>query len=535
MKARALISAPCVAWTLALASAALAWWSPLRLVSAAFVLLAYCAACVALVAQHRRRARGVASQTARDDLILIAYASQTGFAEQLAKESAAHLEAGGTRTRVASLGALSVADLAAHTRALFVVSTTGEGEAPDQAAPFVRHALRAHGMRDTLATLRFGVLALGDRRYRDYCAFGHRLSAWLIDRRAQPMFETIEVNNGAAAALHAWQAQLAGLCNGVTQAAWSAQPDSVWTLDTRTLLNPGSAGAGAYHLGLLAPNEAALDWRAGDIAEIQPRHARATVQRWLDAHGLDGATNVHCESAPVQFADALATRCLPDVETTRQSAQAWIDRLQPLARRSYSIASVPADGRLELLVRQARWDDCGAPGGHRLGLASGWLTEHAGQGEAITLRVRPNRAFHAPGDDRPLILIGNGTGLAGLRAHLKSRVREGHARNWLIFGERNAAHDAFYREEIEHWRAGGFIERLDQVWSRDGGELRYVQDALLAARTRLLQWIDEGASIYVCGSSKGMAPAVHETLARVLGQARLDALTLEARYRRDVY
>ncbi|MFX5510409.1 hypothetical protein ABTD49_21515, partial [Acinetobacter baumannii] len=79
-----------------------------------------------------------------------------------------------------------------------------------------------------------------------------------------------------------------------------------------------------------------------------------------------------------------------------------IDALPPLPHREYSIASLPADGRLELLVRQTRHDD------GRLGLASGWLTEHAPLGASVALRVRSNRAFHAPADDRPLLLIGNG-------------------------------------------------------------------------------------------------------------------------------
>jgi sulfite reductase (NADPH) flavoprotein alpha-component len=536
MKAWGRVSEVGVAWTLAIASAAIAWWSPVRFLSALFVLFAYLAACVGVVVQHRRRARGNASPAG--DVVLVAYASQTGFAEELARQSRACLEAGGARVRVATLGALTVHDVASHTRALFIVSTTGEGEAPDQAAAFVRNAIgtrSARGVTARLAALQFGVLALGDRRYSDYCAFGRRLSAWLSDQQAQPMFETIEVDNGDAAALRHWQAQLSVLFDGVDPAPPQAPRDTVWTLETRALLNPGSAGAGAYHLGLIQPSAAALYWNAGDIAEIQPRHSSSTVRRWLDARGLDDASVVHCEGLAARFGDALATRHLPDDEMSARTPQAWIDALATLPRRAYSIASLPADGRLELLVRQARWIESGAPGGHRLGLASGWLTEHAKEGDAITLRVRENRAFHAPDDNRPLILVGNGTGLAGLRSHLKLRARAGHTRNWLIVGERNAARDAFYHDEIERWLAHGHLERLDRVWSRDGGELRYVQDALIFARESILQWIENGASIYVCGSQKGMAPGVHRALVDVLGESRLEALLLEGRYRRDVY
>ncbi|WP_322102590.1 sulfite reductase flavoprotein subunit alpha [Paraburkholderia sp. J41] len=516
-----------VAWLLAFASAALAWWCPQRTASAACVALAYGCACAAIVARHRQRGR--ASVSLHDgERILVAYASQTGTAEQLAAQSAAWLEANGARVRMASLGTLTLAELRAYTHALFIVSTTGEGEPPDAALPFVRRAMAASA---TLAPLRCGVLATGDRNYRQFCAFGKKLSGWLIECGAQLLFETIEVDNGDAHALRRWQTALSTLCEGGADTPWSAPRDSLWTLEARTLMNPGSTGAGAYHLVLSPRDRTALDWNAGDIAEIAPRHASCSIERWLAVRGLNGATKVKCDGTRMRFADALATRELDRDESITLAPQAWIERLAPLARRSYSIASLPRDGRLELLVRETlrHGEACG------FGVASGWLTKHAQAGSEITLHVRTNRGFHAPADPRPLILVGNGTGLAGLRAHLKARAHAGHARNWLIFGERNAAHDAFWRDDIARWRAQGMIERVDHAWSRDGGLLRYVQDALLAAKATLREWIDDGAAIYVCGSRNGMASGVHQSLIDMLGAARVDALMSEGRYRRDVY
>ena len=43
-----------------------------------------------------------------------------------------------------------------------------------------------------------------------------------------------------------------------------------------------------------------------------------------------------------------------------------------------------------------------------LGLGSGWLTHIAQPGDAIDLRVRVSRNFHAPADGRPLLLVGSG-------------------------------------------------------------------------------------------------------------------------------
>jgi len=200
-----------------------------------------------------------------------------------------------------------------------------------------------------------------------------------------------------------------------------------------------------------------------------------------------------------------------------------------LPHREYSIASLPADGQLDLLVRQMR----GADG--RLGLGSGWLTAHAETGEEIALRIRSNRSFHPPTDARPMILIGNGTGLAGLRAHLKARAAADHKRNWLLFGERQRAHDAFHEDELSAWQETGVLERLDLVFSRDQAERRYVQDQLRDSAEAVRGWVAEGAAIYVCGSLEGMAAGVHAALIEILGASALEALTDAGRYRRDVY
>jgi len=83
--------------------------------------------------------------------------------------------------------------------------------------------------------------------------------------------------------------------------------------------------------------------------------------------------------------------------------------------------------------------------------------------------------------------------------------------------------------------ANGTLARLDAVFSRDGGAHRYVQDRLLAEAATLRQWVEEGATILVCGSLQGMAPAVDAVIEQVLGADGKEALLLAGRYRRDVY
>ena len=170
-----------------------------------------------------------------------------------------------------------------------------------------------------------------------------------------------------------------------------------------------------------------------------------------------------------------------------------------------------------------------------LGLGSGWLTEHAASGSAISLRLRRNSSFHLPAEPIPLILLGNGTGLAGLRSLLKARIAQGQTRNWLLFGERNREHDFHCGAELQGWLESGDLARLDLAFSRDQAEKVYVQHLLREAAQDLRAWLDEGAAIYICGSLQGMASGVDHVLNEVLGERAVSELVEQGRYRRDVY
>jgi sulfite reductase (NADPH) flavoprotein alpha-component len=427
-----------------------------------------------------RERRGKAAAVARSEAlagagegqaVLIAYASQTGFAEELAWTTARALGDGGVGARVLSFADLNADMLRAADRALLIVSTTGEGDPPDSAARFVR---RVMGETAALSDLRFGLLALGDRSYDAFCGFGHAVDGWLRRSGAEPLFDTVEVDNGEAGAIRHWQHQLNQITGSVTAPDWTPPAYDPWRLVERTLVNPGSPGGEAYHLAFEAVG-ATPGWLAGDIAEV------GLPER-------DGVTP---------------------------------------GSREYSIASLPSDSRVEFLIRLMRHPD-GAPG-----LASGWLTQDLALGEEIGMRLRANRSFHGPADETPMILIGNGTGIAGLRAHLKARTAAGGA--WLLFGERTQAHDAFFDAELQAWRESGVLRRLDRCFSRDAGDRRYVQDLVASAADELRDWVARGAAIYVCGSLEGMSQGVHAALETALGADVVLTMLEDGRYRRDVY
>jgi len=457
---------------------------------------------------------------------LIGFASQSGFAEQLAWQTAGQLQAADVPVRVQSLAQLDAQQLRSADNALFVISTFGEGEPPDSARGFERKWLNcAPGLEKLdLERLNYAVLALGDRQYEQFCAFARRVHDWLAEQGANLLFPPVEVDGSDKAALEHWQQQISEV-TGAAAVKFEEAPWDGWTLQRSECMNPGSQGGPTYLLALTPPEP--RTWEAGDIIEILPRHSAEVVAAFLANTTLDGASEVSIDGAPQTLATALAARQLPGT-TDAADAQTLIDTLAPLTAREYSIASLPEDGALELIVRQESW-----AGG--LGLCSGYLTHTAATGETISARLRRNASFHRPEDDRPVILIGNGTGLAGLRALIKARIAAGHTRNWLLFGERNRAHDFYCQAELETALASGGLQRLDLAFSRDQAERVYVQDILRANAGELHTWMAQGAAIYVCGSLEGMAAGVDSALRQILGDSQVDQLLEDGRYRRDVY
>lgn len=502
------------------------------------LLLLYGIFCYWCLARYKRAHPTSAVPTALEDIWLIAYASQTGTAEQLAMQTAAQLHSAGATTWVQSLNQLEMTQLRQARQCLFVVSTYGEGEAPDNGNRFL-----ARLADQPLEGASYALLALGDSRYPRYCEFGRQLNHALHHAGARALFDLVEVDARDPSALRHWQYYLGQLTDYTDFADWSAASYEQWQLVSRVCLNPLGYGNPAYHLQLRPLDQTLGDlvWQAGDIAEVGPANARAIIDHFLLHLG---------RSTPV-LREGLARKRLPFdsqsdgnslAEDTLASLRLLSDEqllnsLKDLPHREYSIASTPAQGALELLVRQqGQFDSCAPYLG--LGLGSGWLTCHADQGASVALRIRKNPHFHAPATQLPMILIGNGTGIAGLRAHLLARFAVGASDNWLLFGERSRQTDFFFGDDLLEWRASGQLTRLDLAFSRDdcsGARPRYVQHLLPQVAEELRSWVKRGAAIYVCGSLKGMAQGVDEALEAILGRDLLETLADERRYCRDIY
>jgi sulfite reductase (NADPH) flavoprotein alpha-component len=430
-----------------------------RLMAAAIAAGIFVLLCLWAALKGRRK---ISHDGALDFLVL--HASQTGQAEEIALDTCKRLQAGGFAAGTLSLGDLTEGHLARAKRILCVASTTGAGEAPDEARAFERGLM---GRSPDLGDKAYAVLALGDRNYDDFCAFGHRVDHWFRTCGAQALSPCLEVDDLEAQTLAAWNAALSTW--GAATAAPIEATFSPWTLISRACLNPLSEAQKLYRIEL-EPAEGALpQWQAGDLAEI------------LTPHGH---------------------------------------------RRDYSVASLPSEGGVQLLVRQVVRDD------GQFGDGSGLLTAALTPGESVPLRVKAHKGFRAPEGEGPVLLIGAGSGLAGLRAHI---LEAAPRPRWLVFGERHPVKDAALTEALVAWQQSGVLSRLDLAFSRpDAGEGQYVQHLLVSEAEAVREYLKDDGAVIVCGALN-MGQEVEVTLRQIMGAEWVEAAQAAHRYRRDLY
>lgn len=454
----------------------------------------------------------------------IVYATQSGTAEQLAWQTATSLQKANLSVKVQAIQDLTENDLLNQQQILFIASTFGTGEAPDLATNFANHMMQ---QQLDLSQLNFAVLALGSREYDDtFCLFGNQLAGWLESCGAQPLFETINVNNADPNDIQLWNKALSQITQQDLEALSLDKTFHTWTLQKRECLNPNTLGQPAYYLTFNTNKN--VSWNPGDIAEIKPANSKQRIQQFLDANQLEAHTQTNVGT----LNQALLYKNLTKSIAKFRDINELVKQLDDLPHREYSIANTPQSTQsqqLELVVRQHKDEN------NNLGLGSGWLTEYLDIGQPIQIHLRKNPAFALIDDHRPIICIGNGTGIAGLMSLIEARENRQHFDNWLIWGERQRTQDFFFQNKLENWLQSGVLAQLDVAFSRDQAEKVYVQHLIIQSAEKINDWVQNGAVIYVCGSLNGMASDVDQALKNVLGENKMNEMIQNQRYRRDVY
>jgi len=545
---------------------------------------------------------GVAPGAATVPPLTILFGSETGHAAELARRMAALAEGRGLVARVIDMAEFRPQELKATRAMVVITSTYGEGEPPDHAAGFHEflHGRKAPRLEGT----KFAVLGIGDSSYEHFCQtgkdFDRRLEA-LGAERVHPRADCdVDYDDQAAewidSALAAF-AQVMPVAEApaiVAAAAPAAvtfdkrHPFVAPILDSQVITGRGSdketrhlelavQGAGIDYqpgdsLAVLADNNPALVddlitllgldrdelVPGGDqdlpLAQALSHHWEITtatphfVERWAESSRDDKLRAAAAPESRGALKDWLAGRQIIDIAAefpvqalSGRSFVAMLRRLQPrLYSLASSLAAFPGEAHLTVAVLRYHYR-----GRDRLGVASAWL---AGRGEDDTVPVylQPNPNFRLPGPGIPIIMVGAGTGIAPFRAFLQEREAVGAGgRNWLFFGERRFRTDFLYQLEWQRLLKDGRLTRMDVAFSRDGADKVYVQHRLLERGRDVFAWLEEGAHLYVCGDSAGLAPGVHAALIAIaqrqgaMGRDQAEdyvkRLQREQRYQRDVY
>ncbi|MEM9319764.1 MAG: sulfite reductase flavoprotein subunit alpha [Pseudomonadota bacterium] len=527
----------------------------------------------------------------------IIYGTQTGNAESLAEDAAAHARNKGFTPRVAEMDGVEMDHLAAMQNLIVVVSTYGDGEMPDNAHQFWEALSASTAPR--LENLNYGVLALGDTSYDEFCQAGKLIDTRLEQLGAKRLGPRVDCDVDFEDAAEDWIAATMPDAGNVATAAavveapkkeksgWTRKNPFVATMRENRILSGPKSAKEIRHIAFdLA--DSGMTYEAGDALGVMPVNAPDLVENWLTRLGATGDTDVggkalgdrlkteleimtpsrdliraieplakddelthvvtHGDKEALEAylwsKDALDLLNLnPDLALDPAEVLSW---LKPLQHRAYSISSSAKahNGEVHLTVAAVRWMYADRP--HR-GVCSTFLADHVPDGASAGIFMSPNKSFRVPEDDSvPMIMVGPGTGIAPFRAFLEERRERGATgANWLFFGDQHRASDFIYEEEISAFSASGLLTRLDLAFSRDQADKLYVQHRMIENGKELFAQLEQDGSFYVCGDATRMAKDVDAALHQIIEtqggltpEAATDyviRLKRDKRYVRDVY
>ena len=513
--------------------------------------------------------------------ITIVYGTETGNSKRLATDFAAKAKQQHVHAKVVGMDQYRLTDLSKEEYLLAVVSTHGEGEPPAAAKKFYDHI---HNNGFKLDKLKYGVLALGDTSYPLFCKTGEDVDLQLnklganrfvplqkcdleYDDEANNWFNTVleNINNK--------QSEVTVSPAVAAPAAKKGKQTYTGKILTSINLNDRGSNKETYHIEIEAEG---LEYQCGDSIGIIAENDSQVVTDIIATANVDGNKTVefkkekftiyqllkrkiniiHLTERLVKQYATLTAHPIPDgradlldlikkypAKNATQFEEILIS-LNAISPRLYTIASSPGahEGEVHIVVVK---DTYTADDKKRFGLCSDYLSKLK-LNSTQQFFVQPNKRFRLPAENKDIIMVGPGTGIAAFRSFLAERDATGATgRNWLFFGEQHFASDFLYQTEIQNWFETGVLHKINLAFSRDQKEKIYVQHKMQQHGAELYEWLNGGASFFVCGKKHPMSIDVENTLLQIIEQhgnktneqakKYLEHLEEEGRYEKDVY
>ena len=505
--------------------------------------------------------------------LTIIYASESGNCEKLANDLAKAARKNGLKPTLIDMADLDLAELTKAKRLVFIAATWGEGEPPARAVRTNGELMGEGAPR--LDGVEFGVLALGDTAYAEFCAIGKKIDERLAALGAKRVVERVDCDLDFAQPAARWigdavkaftppdadRGQGIGQVIEVDFGKLAAAPNTDIVeaeISEHVNLNSSRSDKETIHL-VLTFDGAMPAYEPGDSLDLYAENDPAYVDELLKLAGLAGDDRLRTELIKSRDVTTLSLKTVETyaAQTGHQyvkalladnQAKEWIagrqlidliamfpialtpDYLRALTRslapRAYSIASSRREvgDEAHLLISAVRYETHGRA---RKGVASNYAAERLKRGGRVRVKLKPNKHFALPAAERDIIMVGPGTGVAPFRAFVQERrATAATGRSWLFFGDRQFTHDFLYQLDWQDALKDGSLTRMDVAFSRDTPEKIYVQHKLWEQCRDLIEWLDGGAHFYVCGDAKAMAKDVRATLVRAYADVK--ALSPEA-------
>ena len=520
--------------------------------------------------------------------LTIVYASESGNSEKLAGDLAKAARKGGLKPTIIDMADLELATLASSKRLVVIAATWGEGEPPARAIRVYNELMGEGAPR--LDGVEFGVLALGDTAYAEFCAIGKKIDERLAALGGKRVVDRVDCDLDFAEPAERWiggalkvltppntGGRVIAVDFGIKPATLPAAGIYEAEVIEHVDLNSSRSDKETIHVALNFEGGAPA-YEPGDSLDLYPENDPAYVDELLKLAGLSGddklradfitsrdvttlslkAVETYAEKTGHQYVKALladgharewiAGRQLIDliaVFPIALDAETLRALTRPLAPRAYSIASSRREvgDEAHLLISAVRYETHGRA---RKGVASNYVAERLKRGGRVRVKLKPNKHFALPAPDNDVIMVGPGTGVAPFRAFVQERrAIEAKGRSWLFFGDRTFTHDFLYQLDWQDALKDGALTRMDVAFSRDTPEKIYVQHKLWDRRVELIEWLDGGAYFYVCGDAKAMAKDVRAALVNAYADVKgisaeaaeqaVVTLEREKRYLQDTY
>ena len=527
------------------------------------------------------------------------FGTQTGNSETIAETAAEIAKNNNFSTKLSSLDDVSMEALQKMKNAVFVVSTYGEGEMPDNAHLFWESLSSSTAPK--LENLNFGVLALGDTGYDEFCNAGKMIDVRLEQLGAKRLIQRVDCDVDFETLSNEWIDKIIPRFNkdekielkkteiDESKVIWNKKKPYMAEISKNKILSGSGSNKEIRHYEIDL-KDSGITYEVGDTLNVIPQNNQKLVNLILEKLHIDEnfipsgenetMQNLLLKKYEISTPNKMlieeivkksknndVRRILSSDDKEKLDSFLWgkdildllnldekinfeseefLGFLKPLQPRAYSISSSLKmhQNQVHLTISSVRWKEK-----ERIhnGVCSTYLADMESPFSKIGVYISQNKSFRVPeNDSAPIIMIGPGTGIAPFRAFLEERkVRGGNGKNWLFFGDQTRKNDFIYEEEIIGFKKSGILTKLDLAFSRDQKEKVYVQHKMLESSKKFFTWLEDGAYIYVCGDAKFMAKDVDKAIHEIIqkegclkpesAKDYVNDLKRQKRYLRDVY